>query len=218
MQRTLYSYWRSSAAYRLRIALNLKLLNFEQKPVDLVANEQKAEDYLELNPAGLVPALVVGTPGPDQIVLGQSLAMIEYLEEVHPEPALLPVDPVERARVRQIALIVACEMHPLNNIAILRYLKDPLGVSDEAKQAWYEHWVERGFDGIERILGDGQAGNYCHGDQPTYADVFLVPQVYNARRFNCDLEPYPQIRRAEANCLEHPAFANAIPEKQPDAR
>lgn len=218
MQRTLYSYWRSSAAYRLRIALNLKLLDFEQKPVDLVANEQKAEDYLKLNPAGLVPALVVGDQGPEQIVLGQSLAMIEYLEEVHPEPPLLPVDPLERARVRQIALIVACEMHPLNNIAILRYLKKPLGVDDEAKQAWYEHWITRGFDAIERILNDGQAGNFCHGDQPTYADIFLTPQVYNARRFSCDLEPYPQIRRIEANCLEHPAFANAIPEKQPDAR
>jgi maleylpyruvate isomerase len=218
MQRTLYSYFRSSAAYRLRIALNLKLLDFEQQAVDLVAGEQQAEEYLQLNPAGLVPTLVVGEPGPQQIVLGQSLAVLEYLEEVHPEPALLPVDPVERARVRQIALLVACEVHPLNNLAILRYLKGPLGVDDDAKQAWYAHWIKRGFEAIERILADGQTGNFCHGDQPTIADACLVPQVYNARRFNCDLEPYPQICRVEANCLEHPAFANAVPEKQPDAR
>lgn len=214
MQRTLYGYWRSSASYRLRIALNLKLLDFEQVAVDLVAGEQSAESYGKLNPQGLVPTLVVN----EETALGQSLAILEYLEEVHPEPALLPVDPLDRARVRQIAQIIACEIHPLDNLGVLRYLVRELGVDEEQKLTWYRHWIARGFAAIEKLLDDPRTGDFCHGDSPTFADVCLVPQVYNARRFECDLETYPRIRAIEAACLELAAFAQAVPERQPDAR
>ncbi|MBW2734472.1 MAG: maleylacetoacetate isomerase, partial [Deltaproteobacteria bacterium] len=147
----------------------------------------------------------------------QSLAVLEYLEEAHPEPPLLPVDAFDRARVRAIALAVACEIHPLNNLSVMQFLEDDLGVSEEQKRAWYHHWVARGFRAVEQMLGDARTGLCCHGDLPTMADVCLVPQVYNARRFACDLEPYPTIRRIEAACLEHPAFREAVPERQPDA-
>lgn len=217
MQRLLYGYWRSSASYRLRIALNLKMLDFEQRAVHLVKDggEQHKSEYRALNAQGLVPTLLVGADG---TALTQSLAALEYLEEVHPEPPLLPVDAFDRARVRAIALAVACEMHPLNNLSVLKYLEDELGVSDEQKLAWYQHWIARGFSAVEEMLDDARTGLCCHGDLPTFADICLVPQVYNARRFDCDLSAYPTICRIEAACLEHPAFREAAPERQPDAQ
>lgn len=217
MSRVLYGYWRSSASYRLRIALNLKLLDFEQRAVHLVRDggEQNKSEYRALNPQGLVPTLVVGEQGTP---LTQSLAVLEYLEEVHPEPPLLPVEPFDRARVRAMALAVACEIHPLNNLSVLSYLESELGVTPEQKLKWYRHWIARGFSALEEMLDDPRTGLCCHGDSPTLADVCLVPQVYNARRFECDLEPFPRIRGVEAACLDHPAFREATPEKQPDAQ
>jgi len=213
MQRKLYGYFRSSAAYRVRIAMNLKMLEVAHVAVDLKGGEQRTEAYRAKNAIGLVPALEIG----DDIVLGQSLAILEYLEEAHPEPPLLPVEPLERARVRQLALIVACEVHPLNNLAVLGYLKDQLGVQQQGIDRWYREWIARGFQALERMLDDPQTGDFCHGDAPTFADVCLVPQVYNARRFDCDLAPYPLLCRIEQAALEHPAFRDAAPEVQSDA-
>jgi len=211
---TLYGYWRSSAAYRVRIALNLKGLDYEYVAVDLLAGAERQPDYLRRNPQGLVPTLIDGTH-----TLTQSLAICEYLEERHPTPALLPSTPAARARVRALAQAVACEIHPLNNLRVLKHLVDTLAVSEEQKLAWYRHWVHEGFAGIERMLAESEAtGRFCHGDAPTLADVCLVPQVYNAERFGCDLSPFPTIARINAACLELEAFAAARPERQPDAR
>ncbi|MDN3522936.1 maleylacetoacetate isomerase [Halomonas ramblicola] len=211
---TLYGYFRSSAAYRVRIALNLKDLGYDQIPVNLVKGEQRGEAYLARNPQGLVPALVTD----DGTVLTQSLAICEYLEEVHPSPALLPQEPAERARVRALAQQVACEIHPLNNLRVLKYLVHELKLDEDAKQAWYRHWVATGFDALEAMLSrEAGSGDYCHGDTPTLADVCLVPQVFNAERFECDLSPYPRIRRITANCRALQAFQRAAPSEQPDA-
>jgi maleylpyruvate isomerase len=209
-----YDFFRSSAAYRLRIALNLKGLAPERVFVHLRKNEQRADAYLALNPQGLVPVLV--TDGGD--VLTQSLAIIEYLDETHPQPPLLPTDPLGRARVRSIALAVACDVHPLNNLRVLRYLANTLHVTEAQKDAWYAHWVSDGLATLEaRLAREPATGRFCHGDVPTLADVVLVPQLANARRFAVDVAPFPTLIRIEAACLALPPFDAAQPHRQPDA-
>jgi maleylacetoacetate isomerase len=209
----LYTYWRSSAAYRLRIALNLKGVAVTQLPRHLRHDEQRSAEYLRVNPQGLVPALDIGGA-----VLSQSLAIIEYLEETRPQPPLLPPDPVARAQIRSMALSVACDLHPLNNLRVLKYLKQPLGHDQAAIDRWYQHWVDQCFVGLERQLqqhsGDGR---HSFGASVTLADVFLVPQVYNARRSKCNLEPYPTLTGIASALDSLPAFAAAAPELQPDA-
>jgi maleylpyruvate isomerase len=207
----LYGYYRSSAAYRVRIALNLKGLAFEGAFVHLRKGEQRAADYLKLNPQGLVPTFVDG-----EATLTQSLAILEYLEEVHPRPALLPRDPADRARVRALSLTVACDIHPLNNLKVLQYLQKELGLDEAARNAWYHRWVHDGFKAMEAQLAASETGRFCHGDQPGMADVCLVPQVYNAERLKADLAAYPTIRRIAAEARALPAFAQAAPEAQPD--
>jgi maleylacetoacetate isomerase len=210
----LYNYFRSSAAYRVRIALNLKGLRTENVFVHLQKGEQRAPDYLKLNPLGLVPTLV----DDDNEVITQSMAIVEYLDEIHPEPSLLPGTPAERARVRSIAQMIACDIHPIDNLRVLRYLTDVLHVTEEQKNAWYAHWVDEGLRAIEaRLAADPRTGRHCHGDAPTLADVCLVPQLANARRFDMDLGPYPTLVRIEAACNDLPAFAEAAPARQPDA-
>ena len=204
----LYDYFRSSAAYRVRIALNLKGLPYESVPVHLVKGEQSAPDYLALNPQGRVPALAV-----DGTVLVQSPAILEYLEETHPEPPLLPADPIRRARVRSVAALIGCDIHSLNNLAILRRLK-AMGHEQPAIDKWYRHWVVTGLDAVEAMI---EGGPFCFGETLTLADLYLVPQVFNARRFSVPLAPYPKIQAAEAACLTLPAFRDAAPEVQPDA-
>lgn len=210
----LYSYWRSSAAYRVRIALNLKGVAFETLPVHLVkeGGQQHSPDYRALNPQGLVPVLVDGDAR-----ISQSLAILEYLEEIFPIPALLPDDPAERARVRSLALHIACDLHPLNNLRVLQYLSGTLGVEDEARQAWVRHWIATGLAGVEQGLA-AYEGSLSLGRRPGYLEACLVPQVYNARRFNCDLSAYPRILRLTEHCETLEAFANAAPEVQPDAQ
>jgi len=211
----LYGYFRSSAAYRVRIALNLKGLEYEAVSVHLLKDggQQRSESYKALNPTELVPTLVDG-----ELALGQSMAILEYLEETHPEPALLPRDPAGRARVRAIAQTIACDIHPLNNLRVLQHLKRELKVDDGTKDAWYRHWVDVGLRGVEALLADHPAtGRFCHGDQVTLADVLLVPQVYNARRFDCDLSGMPTITRIVEECASLDAFQRAEPARQPDA-
>ncbi|TVQ39773.1 MAG: maleylacetoacetate isomerase [Wenzhouxiangella sp.] len=210
---TLYSYWRSSASYRVRMALNLKGLDYLIRPVHLVKDggQQLAPEYLALNPQGLVPALVDG-----DTVITQSLAMLEYLEERHPAPALLPADPAGRARVRAIAGAIACEIHPLNNLRVLKYLVGELGASEERKLAWYRHWTESGLSAVEKMLGQG-TGAFCQGDEPGIADCCLLPQVYNARRFNCDLSGFTEVLRISENLEALDSVRQAAPENQPDA-
>ncbi|MDO5103509.1 MAG: maleylacetoacetate isomerase [Lautropia sp.] len=212
----LYTYFRSSAAYRVRIALNLKGLPYESVPVHLVrgGGEQHQAAYRAVNPAGLVPALVDDAGQ----VLTQSLAIIEYLEETHPTPALLPSGALDRARVRALAQAIACDTHPLNNTRVLQYLGKSLGADESARQAWYRHWVAVGLGAVERLLAaDPKTGDFCHGDTPGLADCCLVPQVFNARRFDCDLSAMPMVERIVANCERLPAFQAAAPAQQPDA-
>lgn len=209
----LYSYYRSSAAYRVRIALALKGAHADYLPVNLLKKENRAEAFAALNPQQLVPALDVGDG-----VLTQSLAIIEYLDEMFPDPALLPEDPLAKAYARSLALAVACEIHPLNNPRVLAYVTDVLGQSEEAKQAWITHWIREGFAGLEaRIAASRYTGAYCVGDRPGLADICLVPQVYNARRYAVDLAPFPNIVRIADYAAQHPAFQAAAPENQPDA-
>jgi maleylacetoacetate isomerase/maleylpyruvate isomerase len=209
---TLHTYFYSSAAYRVRIALNLKGLPYESVAYDLRKKEHRAEAYLRLNPQGLVPALIE-----DGHVLAQSLAIIEYLEEIHPEPPLLPASPRERARVRALAQSIACDIHPLNNLRVLRYLLHDMKVPETTKDAWYAHWVAVGFAALEHTLaGDPRTGRFCHGDAPGLADCCLVPQVANARRFKLPLEAYPTIVRIDEAARALPAFAAAAPEAQAD--
>lgn len=208
----LYSYFRSSAAYRVRIALNLKSLPYDYVPVNLLRAEQKSAPYLARNPQGLVPALETDEGG----LIAQSMAILEWLEDIYPTPPLLPNDPVQRARVRSLANSIACDIHPLNNIAILNYLRSELGAGDEQIHTWYCTWVRRGFDGIERTLEES-SGEFCFGDQATLADVCLVPQVSNADRFRVPTADYPHIRRINDHCLSLDAFADAAPAVQPDA-
>lgn len=208
-----YGYFRSSAAYRLRIALNLKGLKAEQHFIHLRRKEQRSPGYLAVNPMGLVPALVE-----DGRALTQSLAIIDYLDETHPTPALLPRDPFGRAWVRSVALAIACDIHPVNNLRILNHLRDDLGLDEQARNAWYAHWVAEGFRGLEAMLAASpQPGAFCFGDEPTLADVCLVPQVFNAERTNCPLDAYPTIRRIAAAARALPAFQAAEPGRQPDA-
>jgi maleylpyruvate isomerase len=211
----LYGFFRSSAAFRVRIALNLKGLAYDQVPIHLRKNEQFRSDYLSVQPQGLVPALALD----DGAVLIQSLAIIEYLEETHPEPPLLPTSTLARARVRALAQAVACDIHPIDNLRVLRYLAEPFGQDAKAVELWFNHWIRQGFDAIERLLAeDSQTGAFCHGDQPSLADICLVPQAANAQRYpSFDMAPFPTIRRIVANCLTLPAFERARPEKQPDA-
>ena len=209
----LYGYFRSSAAFRVRIALNLKKLNYESAFIHLRRGDQRQPGFLDINPQGLVPALEV-----DDTLLIQSLPIIEYLDETHPEPPLLPSDAKGRARVRALASMVACAIHPINNLRVLRYLLRPLGHDEAAVETWYNHWIAEGFGALERLLaGDGRTGRFCHGDTPGLADIVLVPQVFNANRYqSLDLTPYPTIVRIYQTCLGIDAFAAAHPDRQPD--
>ncbi len=210
----LYGYYRSSSSYRLRIALNLKGLAPEQSFIHLRKGDQFGEDYVKLNPQQQVPTLI--TDGGDALV--QSPAILEWLEETYPEPPLLPADPIDRQRVRAIAAAVGCDIHPLGNLRVLKYVRDEFGQDEAGSFAWARHWVELGFTGIEAMLaGDGRTGRFCHGDAPTMADVYLVPQVFNSARFGVDMGKFPTIARIHAACNEVEAFAKAAPGVQPDA-
>ena len=208
----LFTYFRSSAAYRVRIALHFKGIAYEAVPVDLRPGAHRRPEYLALNPQGLVPALEDGAA-----VLSQSLAIIEYLEEKHPEPPLLPSAPLDRARVRSLALAIACDLHPINNLRVLNYLRAPLGHDEQAVNAWYRHWVAQVFTGLEVQARQSSDGRYLYGGRVTLADVCLVPQLFNARRFECDLAPYPTLTAVGAHLESLPAFARAAPAAQPDA-
>ena len=210
-----YGYFRSSAAFRVRIALNLKGIVPEWKFVHLLKDggQQHAPGYRAVNPQELIPTLIH-----DGHTIGQSLAIIEYLDEVKPEPPVLPRDAAGRARVRQLADMVACDIHPVNNLRVLLHLRDDFGASEEKRAAWQRHWISLGFAAIETLLaGSRQTGRYGHGDTPTLADICLIPQLANARRVNLDLSPYPTLLRIEQTALAHPAFAAALPAAQPDA-
>ncbi len=209
----LHDFWRSSAAYRTRIALNLKGLDYQQVAHSLPAGAQRSATFLALNPQGLVPALEV-----DAAVLTQSLAIIEYLDETHPQPPLLPRDPHGRANVRAMALAIACDIHPLNNLRVLNWLRSELGAAEDAVTGWIRHWIALGFAALEeqaqRHSGDGR---FCFGTQASLADICLVPQMYNARRFACELAPYPTLVGIDAHCRSVAAFERAAPERQPGA-
>jgi maleylacetoacetate isomerase len=208
----LYGYFRSSAAFRVRIALNLKKLAYDAAFVHLQRNEQTRPEFLGTNPQGLVPAL-----DDDGITLIQSLAIIEYLDETHPDPPLLPKSAPDRARVRSLAQIVACDIHPINNLRVLRYLRHQLGAEDAAIATWYNHWIAAGFEAIERLLADDpRTGAFCHGEMPGLADIALVPQVVNAQRYRLDLGPYPTLAAIYQRCMGLDAFAAAHPDRQPD--
>jgi maleylacetoacetate isomerase len=211
----LFSYWRSSAAYRVRIGLNLKGLVHAITPVHLIRDggQQHSEAYAALNPQELVPTLVHGTQ-----VVHQSMAILEYLDEVFSGHPLLPDDAAGRARVRALAQLVACDIHPLNNLRVMQFFSDTWNVPQPEREDWTRHWMQVGFEAMERMLVESvDTGRFCHGDTPTLADCCLVPQLYNARRFNVDLEPYPTLIRIESACLALPAFDAARPENQADA-
>lgn len=208
----LYDYFRSSAAFRVRIGLNLKGLAVELRPVHLLKGEQREPGYLAVNPQGLVPTLLVGDRR-----LTQSIAILEYLEERHPLPPLLPQGAEDRAWVRAIALAIACDIHPLNNTRVLKYLKDTLALEEPVRNTWYAHWIREGFDAIEPQLAARASGAFCLGDTPTLADICLVPQVFNARRLDIPLDPWPRIRAIVDACMALPAFDAAQPAKQPGA-
>lgn len=215
MSLQLYSYWRSSAAYRVRIALAVKGLPYETIPKHLLRDggEQRKADYLALNPEGRVPALADGPH-----VISQSLAICEYLEEIRPEPRLLPGSALDRAAIRSMAQVVACDIHPLNNLSVLGYLRAQLGADEGAVSRWVAHWIQRGFAALEqRVARAPNDGRHCYGDSVTLADVCLVPQMYNARRFKVDVAPYPALVAVSGHLEAHPAFAAARPEAQPDA-
>lgn len=208
-----YGFFRSSAAFRLRIALNLKGLPADLAVIHLRKNEQSSTEFRVLNPLGLVPILEEQGE-----ILTQSLAIIEYLDETHPEPPLLPKQSVDRAFVRAVALTVACDIHPLNNLRVLNYLQKNLGIDEAGKGRWYAHWIAEGFRGLEAMLAnDPRVGHFCCGDSPTLADICLVPQVYNAERMKCRLDEYPTLLRLAAHARALPSFQAAAPERQPDA-
>jgi maleylacetoacetate isomerase len=211
----LYTFFRSSASYRVRIALNLKGLGYEQAAIHLRrgGGEQLTAAYRKVNPQALVPALE-----DDGRILTQSLAIIEYLEEKHPNPPLLPKDPADKALVRSMALMIACEVHPIQNLRVLNYVKATYNQTDEQVNKWAQHWIDLGLSALqEMIVAQPKRGKFCFGDSPTLADVCLIPQLGNARRYGCDLAKYPTILEIEKNCNVIAAFANAVPEKQPDA-
>lgn len=210
----LHGYWRSSAAYRVRIALNLKQISYQQVSYHLRDGAQRDPEFLARNPQGLVPALEVDGGK----FLTQSLAIIEYLEETYPAVPLLPTNALGKGRVRSIALAIACDLHPLNNLRVLNFLGTQYGQDDAGKAAWYQHWVRRELDALEdRLKRDDETGKFCHGDAVTLADVFLIPQLYNARRWNCDMAAYQTLLRIETSCLSLDAFSKAAPERQPDS-
>ncbi len=211
---TLYGYFRSSAAFRARIALNLKGIVPETKFIHLLKDGggQHTADYKAVNPQELIPTLVH-----DGHTIGQSLAIIEYLDEIHPEPPLLPRDPAGRARARQIAYTIACDIHPLNNLRVIQQIDKTFFTDAATKGAWQVHWISAGFAALEAMLQSPETGKFCHGDTPTIADICLVPQMANARRINMDLAAYPALLRIEATALAHPAFDAALPKNQPDA-
>ena len=209
----LYGYYRSSASYRVRIALAMKGLDYQQESIHLAKGRQYDPEFSAISPQNLVPVL-----DHDGQRLYQSLAIIEYLEETFPQPALLPKDAAGRNRVRSLAFISACEIHPLNNTRVLNYLTETLQLADEQKSGWYWHWVTIGFNALEkRLATEKQTGKFCHGDTPGFADITLVPQVANANRFKVDLDAFPTIRRINENCLALEAFKKAMPQNQPDA-
>ena len=215
MSMKLYTYFRSSAAYRVRIALNLKGIAYDSIPVHLLQDggQQLLPAYRAVNPSALVPAL-----DDDGAILTQSLAMLEYLDETRPAVPLLPGDALGRARVRALALAIACDAHPLTNLRVLQYLKNTVGLSDEAKQEWYRHWMAEGLAAFEAMLAQADEGGlFCHGDAPGLADCCLVPQIFNAQRFHIDLVPYPRLMRIHDHCATLPAFVAAHPSRQPDA-
>ena len=208
----LHSYWRSSASYRVRIALGLKGLKFEHLTVNLLKNEQGQPEFTALNPEGLVPLLEH-----DGLRLSQSTAIIEYLEEAFPSPALMPTDLHGRARVRAICQMIACDIHPLNNLRVLKYLTGEMGLSAEQKDTWYAHWVSVGLSAVEKRLAEAASGQFCHGDLPGMADCFLVPQVANANRMSVDITHLKRVVEINARCMELPAFQQAQPSACPDA-
>ena len=203
----LHDYFRSSACYRVRIALNLKGIDYERIVVNLAEGAQQSHDYHALNPQGFVPMLDI-----DDRRLTQSLSIAVYLDQTRPEPLLMPRDPGDGAHVRSLALAIACDIHPLNNLRVLKYLKGPLALSEEQKDEWYRHWVAEGLEALE-AMARPRAGAFLFGDQPTLADVCLVPQLYNARRFSVPLDPYPTLKRADETASAHPAFAAAHPDR-----
>lgn len=212
----LYDYYRSSAAFRVRIALNIKGLEAERESIHLRRKDQRSDAYLAVNPQGLVPTLV----DDDGTVLTQSMAIIEYLDETRPDtPRLMPADAAGRARVRAISDAIACDIHPLNNLRVLRHIDDIFDTDEATRnERWYKHWIGEGMGGLEGMLaGSGDTGEFCHGDTPTMADCCLVPQFYNAERFGCDMSGYPTAARINATCLALDAFQRALPEVQPDA-
>lgn len=211
----LYSYWRSSAAYRVRIALNLKGLDYAIVPVHLTEDggQQHSDAYLEVNPQRMVPVLAHG-----HRLFRQSLAIVEYLDEVYPDPALIPSLPRERARVLALAQMIACDIHPLCNLRVLQYLEREFGVADVERERWCRHWIETGFEAIEAMLLDNPStGSFCEGDEPGLADLCLIPQVYNANRWRVDMGKFPTIAKIYETCMEEEAFAKASPENQADA-
>lgn len=208
----LYNYFRSSASFRVRIALELKGLPYEYIPVHLAKGEHKEQQYAAVSASQLVPALVLD----DGQLLQQSMAIIEYLDETHPQPPLLPADALGRARVRALAQLIACEIHPLNNLRVLKYLVRELKVEEEAKNTWYRHWVRSGLEMFEKELQQLPAGRYCFGDTPTLADCCLVPQVFNGQRFGADFSGLPRTMAAYEACMQHPAFQKAQPSACPD--
>lgn len=207
----LFNYFRSSASYRVRIALAIKGLDYDYRPVHLQKNEQFNESYAAVSAARLVPLLRDG-----ELSVTQSLAIIEYLDETHPEPPLLPRDAEGRARARSLAYDVACEIHPLNNLRVLRYLVKDLKVSEDDKDRWYKHWVDTGLEAVERRLAAAPS-TFCHGETPTIADCALVPQIFNAQRFGCRTDHVPNVMRVFETCMQLPAFEDTRPEKCPDA-
>ncbi|MEL6348727.1 MAG: maleylacetoacetate isomerase [Myxococcota bacterium] len=209
----LFTYFRSSTAYRVRIALNLKGIAVTHTPISLLKGEQRDDDYAQINPQRLVPTLKLD----DGTILTQSMAICEYLDEVRPEPPLMPADPVGRARVRALAQVVGCDIHPVDNLRVLKYLTGTLNVSDEDRMTWYRHWIKEGFAAFEAHLDSPHTGRFCHGDSPTLADICLVPQVFNARRFTVDMTPYPRLAAITEACEGLNAFKDAHPGQQSDA-
>ena len=207
----LYSFFNSSTSYRVRIALGLKGLAYEYRGVNIRKLEHRAADYVARNPSANVPLLVDG-----EVQLGQSLAIIDYLDATYPEPRLIPQDKMRRARVLEVALAIACDIHPVNNLRILKYLTDVIGVTEEQKKAWYDHWIQDGLAAVERLLQAHGSRPYCFGDAPTLADCCLVPQVGNAQRMGCDTSAYPRVMAVYEHCQQQPAFQQAAPAKQPD--